>query len=78
MLEDEARWIEPVVKNLTAHDMAADTPAIFVALLAQPVVTKRLCVEVMRFVRRMMHMILGAFEEEEAMVINKFCTPVKM
>lgn len=40
----------PVVEYLTAHDVSANTPAVFISFLAKPVVTQKLSVEVMGLV----------------------------
>lgn len=70
VLEDEAAGVEPVVEDLAAHDVAANAPAVLVALVAQPVVAQDLGVEVMRLKGRVVHVALGALEEEEAVVVD--------
>lgn len=70
VLEDELGRVEPVVEDLAAHDVPADAPAVLVALVAQPVVTQDLGVEVVRLEGRVVHMALGTLEEEEAVVVD--------
>lgn len=68
----------PVVENLAAQNMPADTPAVLIPFLPQPVVAKELGVEVVRLKRRMVDVTLGALEHEEAMVIHELLAAVKM
>lgn len=42
---------EPVIENLTAHNMPPDPPAVLVALVPQPMVSQQLCIKVMRLER---------------------------
>lgn len=67
----------PIVKDLTAHDVPANTPAVLVALLAQPIVTQDLGVKVVRLERRVVDVHLGPFEKEEAVVVNLLRPPVQ-
>lgn len=57
--------------------MAPDAPAVSVPLLAQPIVTQDLGVKVVRLERGMMDMHLGAFEKEEAVVVDELVAPVE-
>lgn len=50
--------------------MATNAPAVLIPLTAEPVVTQHLRVKVMGLERGVMYVRLGAFEEEEAMVID--------
>lgn len=68
----------PVIEDLAAQDMPADTPAVLVPLLPQPVVAKELGVEVVRLKRRVVDVTLGALEHEEAVVVHEFLATVKM
>lgn len=77
VLEDEAGRVEPVVKDLAAHDVAADAPAVLVALVAQPVVAQDLGVKVVRLKGRVVDVALGALEEEEAVVVDLFVAAVQ-
>ena len=77
MFENETRRIKPVVKDLTAHNMPSHTPAVCVALVAKPVMTKNLRVKVVCLKRRVMNMHLGALEKEEAVVINEIVASVQ-
>jgi hypothetical protein len=72
------KGIIPVIKYLTAHDMTPNSPAIFIPLLAEPIVTQHLRVKVVCLVGRVVHMRLRAFKEEEAVVINQLGATVKM
>jgi hypothetical protein len=77
VLHDEAGWIEPVVEDLTSEHVSTHAPAVLVALLPQPVVTQHLGIEVVRLVRGMVHMVLGALVEEETVVIDHIFTAVQ-
>lgn len=77
VLEDELGGVEPVVKDLAAHDVAADAPAVLVALVAQPVVAQDLGVEVVGLEGGVVHMALGALEEEEAVVVDLLVAAVQ-
>ena len=67
----------PVIKDLAAHDVAADAPAVLVALLAQPVVAEHLGVKVVRLKRRVVDVHLGALKEEEAVVVDQLVAAVQ-
>lgn len=77
MLEDELARVEPVVKDLAAHDVAPHAPAVLVALVAQPVVAQDLGVKVVGLKGRVVHVALGALEEEEAVVVDLFVAAVQ-
>lgn len=68
----------PVVEDLAAHDVSPNAPAVLVALLAEPVVAEQLGVEVVRLVRRMVHVRLRPLEEEEAVVVHELLAPVEV
>lgn len=55
--------------------MSPNTPAIHVALLSQPVVTKDLCVEVDGLKRGVVDVGLRSLKEEETVVIDRFRAP---
>lgn len=69
--------VVPVVKDLAAHNVAADAPAVGVALVAQPVVTEHLGVKVVRLKGRVVDVHLGALKEEEAVVVYQLAAPVE-
>jgi hypothetical protein len=77
VLEDKLAGVKPVVKDLAAHDVAPDAPAVLVTLVAQPVVAQDLGVKVVRLKRGVVHVALGALEEEEAVVVYFFVAPVQ-
>lgn len=77
MLQDEPGGIEPVIKDLTTHDVSPNAPAILPTFMPQPVMTQHLRVKIVRFEARVMDMTLGAFEEEKAMVVDKLLPTVK-
>lgn len=77
VLENEAGRVEPVVKDLAAHDVAPHAPAVLVALVAQPVVAQDLGVKVVRLKGRVVDVALGALEEEEAVVVDLFVAAVQ-
>lgn len=77
MFKDKLARVEPVVKDLAAHDVAPDAPAVFVALVAQPVVAQDLGVKIVRLKGRVVHVALGPFEEEEAVVVYFFVAAVQ-
>lgn len=77
VLEDELGGVEPVVEDLAAHDVAADSPAVLVALVAQPVVAQDLGVEVVGLEGGVVHVALGALEEEEAVVVDLLVAAVQ-
>jgi len=60
----------PVVKNLTAHHVPPDAPAVGVPLVAQPVVTQNLRVKVVRLEGRVVDVHLWTLEKEEAVVVD--------
>jgi hypothetical protein len=72
------KGIIPVIKYLTAHDMTPNSPAIFIPFLTEIIVTQHLRVKVVCFEGRVVHMRLGAFKEEETVVINQLGATVKM
>lgn len=76
MFHDELRWVEPVIEYLAAHDVPADSPAVLIALILKPVVTEKLSVEVVCLVGRVVNVILGTLEDEEAMVVDQFFSTV--
>ncbi len=65
MLEDEATWIKPIVEDLTAHNMSANSPAIFILLFHQPCMAQHLDVEVKDLKAGVMDVELRPFEEEK-------------
>lgn len=67
----------PVVKDLAAHDVPPDAPAVPVALVAQPVVTQHLGIEVVSLKGRVVDVHLGALEEEEAVVVDQLVAAVQ-
>lgn len=77
VLEDELGGVEPVVEDLAAHDVAADAPAVFVALVAQPVVAQDLGVEVVSLEGGVVHVALGTLEEEETVVVDLLVATVQ-
>lgn len=77
VLEDELGGIEPVVKDLAAHDVAPHAPAVLIALVAQPVVAQDLGVEVVGLEGRVVDVALGALEEEEAVVVDLLVAAVQ-
>lgn len=77
VLEDEAGRVEPVVEDLASHDVAADAPAVLVALVAEPVVAQDLGVEVVGLEGGVVHVALGALEEEEAVVVDLLVAAVQ-
>lgn len=44
---DRQRMDKPIVKDLTSHDMTTNSPAVFIALTAEPVVSQHLRIEIM-------------------------------
>lgn len=77
VLEDEFGRVEPVVKDLAAHDVSPDTPAVGIALVAEPVVAEDLGVKVVRLKGRVVDVHLGPLEEEEAVVIHQLVAPIQ-
>lgn len=77
VLEDEARGVEPVIEYLAAHYVPAHAPAVLVAVLPEPVVAQHLGVEIMRLEGGVVHVILGAFEEEETVMVYKLIASVQ-
>jgi hypothetical protein len=60
----------PIIKDLTAENMTADTPAVRPTLRNQPVMAKRLGIEVVDLKARMMHMrgnVFGTGSDKEAL-----------
>lgn len=57
--------------------MAPHAPAVLVALVAQPVVAEDLGVKVVRLEGRVVHVALGALEEEEAVVVDLLVAAVQ-
>jgi hypothetical protein len=60
----------PIIKDLTAENMTADTPAVRPALRDQPVMAKRLGIEVVDLEARVMHMrgnVFSTSSDEEAL-----------
>lgn len=77
MLENETGRVEPVIENLAAHYVAPNTPAVLVALMTKPVVTEHLGIKIVRLERRVVDVHLGAFEEEETVVVYEFVPAVE-
>jgi hypothetical protein len=77
VLQDEARGVEPVVEDLAAHDVAADAPAVGVALVAEPVVAEDLDVEVVGLEGGVVDVELWALEEEEGVVVDELLAEVE-
>ena len=50
VVSDPRRVISPVVKDLTAHHMSSDTPAVIIPLVPEPVVSENLRVKIVRLV----------------------------
>lgn len=61
MMERPKNSHSPVVENLAAEHVATHAPAILVPLLPQPVVAQDLRVEVVRLVRRVVHVEFGSY-----------------
>lgn len=76
VLQDELRRVKPVIEYLATHDMPTDSPAVLVALVLEPVMPKKLSIEVVRLVRRVVDMVLGTLEDEEAMVVDQFFSTI--
>ena len=57
--------------------MAADAPAVAVALIAQPVVPEDLGVEVVGLEGAVVRVVLGALVEEEAVVVDLLLAAVQ-
>lgn len=77
MLQYEPARIKPVVKDLAAHYVAPHSPAVLIAPVPKPVVTKDLGVKVMRLEGRVVDVALWALEEEEAVVVNPLIASIK-
>ncbi len=77
VLEDEPRRIEPVVEDLAAHDVPSHAPAVLISRMTQPVVPEHLGVEVVRLEGRVVHVVLGSLEEEEAVVVYELVSAVQ-
>lgn len=77
VLQNKPGRIKPVIKDLAAHDVSPNTPAVGVALLAQPVVAEHLGVEVVGFEGGVVDVRLGALEEEKAVVVDEFGAAVE-
>lgn len=58
--------------------MPSYTPAVLIALVAEPVMTQNLRVEIVRFEGGVMNMGLGSFKEKEAVMVNKLRSSVQM
>lgn len=54
------RVVLPVIENLRAEDMPADSPHEVVALVAQPLMTQRLDIKVVHLKARVVNMIFGS------------------
>lgn len=70
----------PIVKNLTTHNMPSYTPAIFITLVAKPIMTQDLSVEIVSFKGCMVDMGLGSLKEEETMMVHQLfpsCKTIK-
>jgi hypothetical protein len=58
--------------------MPSHSPAVLVALLSEMIMAQELGIEVIRLIGGMMNVVLGTLEEEEAVVVDKFGSTVKM
>lgn len=76
MLHYESAGIKPIIKDLAPHDVPTYTPAVLIALMSQPVVTKDLGVDVVRFKGRMVDVAFWALEEEEGVMVDPLVTAV--
>lgn len=77
MLQNEPACIKPVIKDLTPHNMSANTPTILPTLMPEPVMPKHLGVKIVRLKARMVHMALRALEEEKAVVVHELLSAVE-
>lgn len=77
VLEDKPRGVEPVIKNLAAHDVATHPPAVSVPLVPEPVVAQNLGVEVVGLEGRVVDVHFGPLEEEETVVVYQLVAPVQ-
>ena len=77
VLEDKPTGIKPIIKDLTPHNMPPHPPAVLVPLVPQPIMTQNLGVEIMRLKARVVDVALGAFEEEETVVIDELGAAVE-
>lgn len=68
----------PVIKDLTTHDMTTNSPAVLIPFATKPVVPQNLRVKVVRFVRRVVNVRLGAFEKEETVMVHQLGATVEM
>lgn len=58
--------------------MSSDAPAVLVALGTQPIVTQKLGVKVVGFIRGVVNVVLGTLEEEEAVVVHELLAAVEV
>lgn len=71
MLENKPTGIEPIIKDLTTHDMPPDPPTVLPTFMPQPIMPQNLRVEIVRLEARVVDMTFGALEEEEAVVVDE-------
>src|SRR5436305_2230500 len=78
MFDHESVYIIPVIKNLTTKNVTANTPTQFITLLLKPLMSKKLCVEVMNLKGAVMDMDGRLFLAKEGVMINVILTAIEV
>ena len=68
----------PIIENLTPQYMPPHAPTVLVALLDQPIVPEHLRVEIKHLKGRVVDVVLGSREDEEAVVVDELVAAVQM
>jgi hypothetical protein len=78
MLDHKPARVPPVVEDLTSKHVPSDAPHQVIPLVLQPLMTESLRIKIMDLITRMVDMEFGAFEKEEAVMIDLFFTAIKV
>ena len=78
MLDHEPVYIIPVIEDLTSEDVSANSPAKFVSLLLQPLMSKKLCIKIVNLKRAMVYMDRRLLLTEEGVMVDVILSPVEV
>lgn len=77
MLQYEPTRVIPVIKDLAAHDVPSDAPAVLITLVPQPIVPQDLGVKIVRLKGRVVDVELWALEKKEGVMVDLLVSAVE-